>query len=398
MEGECRANTDLLSFMRVQRRREVGPQSSPRRQQARAYQRPDVQPHAAVASAAKRVDGFTTTLQRRALEVASPQHQRRQGAKRGRSGSPLARCQTAQGTEAVQRTAGRAIAQTESVKIDQESFRSFWPLLDESRDYARLSGCRFRSRSFEGVGGPDADFPTEEVSPPDNEENRLARERAAPAVYSFARRLRSGEPSLLQELERAYHIVMAESVRSAMIATCKLMELWPPTPTPPNIALYYDCNFKDFSADVPTIAQRLYNDEERRRSLAARRGELDPVKRQAMMATFIVEFATAAGVSLPDVTAPYDEELQRFQDSASSWEDADAQRRAAGDDEKTHGADENAWESAGAEMRLWPEMFSAAGIASAWTKAMSFSTSATAECGSGRMSRPWSSSQRHAFS
>jgi len=216
-----------------------------------------------------------------------------------------------------------------SLKMDQETFRNFWPLLDESRDYARMSGCRFRSRSFDGVAGerhtqevaPESESITERTHS-DDRENRLvaARARAAPAVYRFAERLRAGEIGLLEEVDKAFRIVMAESVRSAMIATCQTLELWPPSPTPAGIT-GDDCAFEDVSAPLPVIAQRLYNDEQRRSHLTPHKSDMDPMKRRGMMASYIVEFALAAGTAIPPVPTTFDMMLSEFREQAMVWEE-----------------------------------------------------------------------------
>jgi len=220
-----------------------------------------------------------------------------------------------------------------SVKLDQEVFRNFWPLLDNSRDYARLSGCRFRSRSFDGIAGDDSQAAaaserahsddTDDCLPSavDTDDRMIARAHAAPTVYRFAERLRAGETELLEELDKAFRIVMAESVRSAMIATCQVLELWPPSPAPAGVA-DDDCAFEDVSSPVPVIAQRLHNDEKRRQRLTPCEGDMDPMRRRAMMATYIVEFASAAGTSLPELPTTYDMMLSDFKARASQWEQA----------------------------------------------------------------------------
>lgn len=214
------------------------------------------------------------------------------------------------------------------MRLDQETFKNFWPLLDDSRDYARLSGCRFRSRSFDGLAREESHEDVPKASGTrvhsDDPDSCLseARARAAPAVNSFAKRLRAGETALLEELDKAFRIVMAESVRSAMIATCQLLELWPPgvtqmitTGVEPD-----DCAFEDVSAPLPAIAMRLYNDELRRKGLTSQQGDTDPMRRRAMMASFIVDFATAAGAPLPELPETYDMMLKDFKAQASQWE------------------------------------------------------------------------------
>jgi len=213
-----------------------------------------------------------------------------------------------------------------SLRLDQNAFKNFWPLLDDSRDYARLSGCRFRSRSFDGIDSDDSPRQEPEASftagvHSDDADKRLAaaRAQAAPAVYRFAKRLRAGETALLEELDKAFRIVMAEGVRSAMIATCQLLELWPPSAAPAGVA-NDDCTFQDVSAPVPVIAQRLYNDEKQRRRMAGSEGGADPMSRMAMMASFIVEFASAAGVPLPESPKTYEMMLSEFKAQAMAWE------------------------------------------------------------------------------
>lgn len=215
-----------------------------------------------------------------------------------------------------------------SVMLDQEVFKTFWPLLDESRDYARLSGCRFRSRSFDGVGGdqPAADIlettavAARRASSDDTDDRWAdAKARAAPTVYQFARRLRAGEAPLVEELDKAFRIMMAESVRSAMIATCRLLDLWPPPPAQAVVS-DDDCAFEDISAPLLVIAQRLWNDDRRRLRLTPCEGDPDPMRRRAMMATYIVEFANAAGAAMPGTPGMYDRMLIEFRVKAAEWE------------------------------------------------------------------------------
>merc|ERR1719375_1993474 len=95
-----------------------------------------------------------------------------------------------------------------------------------------------------------------------------ARLQAAPAISCFADRLRSGERELVEEISRAYDVVMNESVRNAMVAAFRELGLWPPSPTPAGVGAS-DCDFEDLSAPIPVIAQRIYNDEARRRDEAS---------------------------------------------------------------------------------------------------------------------------------
>merc|ERR1719409_1941295 len=106
-----------------------------------------------------------------------------------------------------------------------------------------------------------------------------------------------------------------------MTATCQLLELWPPSPVPANVS-DDDCAFEDVSAPMPVIAQRLYNDERRRRRLTSCDGDLDPMRRLALMASFIVEFAAAAGVTLPELPITYEMMLVEFKQQTVEWEQA----------------------------------------------------------------------------
>lgn len=226
----------------------------------------------------------------------------------------------------------RTTSEALSARRDEKVFRNFWPLLDDSRDYARMSGCRFRSRSFDGVGGEIAARVCDDAGPEaigaDGHSHTndadlplaAARARAAPSVYRFAERLRARDPALLEELEKAYRIVMSESVRNSMVSTCQVLELWPPSPTPEGV-LEDDCAFEDVSAPIPVIAQRLYNDERRRQKLTFCKGDLDPMRQRAMMAIFIVEFAAAAGGPMPEMPDTYEMMLRDFKSQAVEWEE-----------------------------------------------------------------------------
>lgn len=219
------------------------------------------------------------------------------------------------------------------VKLDLEIFPNFWPLLDDSRDYARLRGCRFRSRSWDGLSGKsatrkqqDSEVTTaasagQSSSAAESAELLRARAQAAPTVYRFAERLRAGEPKLLEELDKATRIVIAEGVRSSMVATCQRLELWPPSSEPAGVQ-DSDCSFEDVTAPLPVIAQRLYNDDRRRHAFTPGKDGLNPMRRQAMMAIFITEFALAAGISLPSAPETYDVMLSEFNAQAAEWDAA----------------------------------------------------------------------------
>jgi hypothetical protein len=195
-----------------------------------------------------------------------------------------------------------------------EAFYHFSPLLAASQGYAGLSGCRFRRDSFRDL---DDEEPEEE---PSASECLLAKRCAAPAVRSFTERLRAREPALLEEAERAYRIVMAESVRNAMVACFRQLDLWPPSPCPPGVGAD-DCAYEDLSASVPVIAQRAWNDQVRRQR------EADSLPgcgvgsslRCAMTASYLVDFVHEVGVELPPEPEQQLALLSDFNAKAERW-------------------------------------------------------------------------------
>jgi len=199
--------------------------------------------------------------------------------------------------EKVESTAGSgALSQMQSC------VKNFAPFLHASQEYSEISGYRFRSSSF-GV-----DFDAVEVL------DREAKLRAAPAVHSFAERLRAGDSALLEELDRAFRIVMAESVRNSIMSNCQQLGIFPPQPRPDNID-DDDCTYEDVSAPLPVIAQRLYNDKVRRQNVVGTR-----LEKRAMTAAYIVDFAAETGVCLPKMPEIYMAMLQDFSERVSDWE------------------------------------------------------------------------------
>jgi len=215
---------------------------------------------------------------------------------------------------------------SEPTFLEESCFQQFAPLVAASRDYAQYSGCRFRSSSFDGVptvtginavpgknlGNVSEPLVVGSVRSRDSGPLLAAKLRAAPAVRGFSERLRAGEPRLLKELERAFCIVMEESVRNAMVSAFQRLDMWPPRPTPAGICME-DCGYEDVSAPLAVVAQRAYNDELHRARDAAEVGGISSATRRAMTAAFLVDFAHAAGLQLP----PMPEAQQaRFHDFA----------------------------------------------------------------------------------
>jgi hypothetical protein len=149
---------------------------------------------------------------------------------------------------------------------------------------------------------------------------------AAPAVKSFGDRLAAGEVALVEELEKAYRIVVAESARNMMIATVKGLNLFPPTPKPQGIS-DDDCSYEDASAPLPVIAQRLYNNNVRRQRDEGMQGRQ---QRRAMTAAFLVDFSHHAGATLPQSPETYQTLLEEFHARHFEYADKEsAKHRAA---------------------------------------------------------------------
>lgn len=203
------------------------------------------------------------------------------------------------------------------VLLDETAFPSFEALVLASKDYARLSGCRFRRSSFDGL--PAFDGPFNQVSEPlvigaqrskDRGPLLRAKLKAAPVAAQFAQRLRSGQPALQQDLDAAFHMVMEESIRNTMIADFLRLGKWPPSPPPPGVD-DGDCNYQDLTAPLDVIAQRTYNDAVSR---ATGHNEDGPDRRyrRAMTATFLIDFAHELGVELPPMMEAQQQRFQRF--------------------------------------------------------------------------------------
>lgn len=237
--------------------------------------------------------------------------------------------------------------------LDEISFRHFAPLLASSQEYAGHTGCRFRGPSFDGIedlaamlarGASSGNPPIRYVDAgpiryADAGSRLAAKLQAAPAVRSFGDRLLAGEPALIEELETAFRIIVAESARNMMIATVKGLGLFPPENLPEGISAE-DCCYEDVSAPLPVIAQRLYNDHVRRQ-----RDECSSARRQqrrSLTAAFLVDFAYEVGAELPGIPETYQTLLQEF---AARNADFKAQDAVVGKDDPGHAEKESVKES-----------------------------------------------------
>lgn len=197
--------------------------------------------------------------------------------------------------------------------LDETVFRHFTPLLHASQSYAALSGCRFRSKSFDGLPKEASDGITIPASisaarARDPGPRLSAKLRASPVVAEFEARLLAKEPGLIEEVERAFRIVMTESVRNAMQGMLQALDMFPPSP-PPRGVEDDDCAYEDVTAPLPVVAQRLYNDKVRRISDIHGAGKL---QKRAMTAAFIVDFAEVTGVELPPLPDTHRDMLQEL--------------------------------------------------------------------------------------
>lgn len=212
--------------------------------------------------------------------------------------------------------------------FDTEAFPAFSPLLEAVEDYAELTGSRFRSSSFDHFG--------ESSEASEDESRRVAKTKAAPLVESYSSRVKLGEEALLAELRTAHSLLMAETVRNAMVSTCKRLDCWPPHPAllpreepvraPPLLlkgAARSGCATRMSSSDdkvavpFPIRAQRLFEEDEVR-------GEQ---RRVARTAAFLVEFMAELAVPQPDLAEGLGRKLQDFTAEAAHWEQEQARLR-----------------------------------------------------------------------
>mmetsp|Transcript_6691 Transcript_6691/g.11721 ORF Transcript_6691/g.11721 Transcript_6691/m.11721 type:complete len:321 (-) Transcript_6691:111-1073(-) len=226
--------------------------------------------------------------------------------------------------------------------LDEDAFPRSRDFLRASQEYASSSGCRFRGEDFRGIcddllaseaPSPSArrDMTSSTALLQDGKKQvpliGAARSRdagplltvklqLADALREYAARLRSADKGLEEELDRALRTVLAESARNAMIAQFQALELWPPAP-PPAID-EEDCAYQDVSAPLPVVAQRLYNDQVRR--LCDSTGVLSGLEARARTASFLIDFAQAIGMPLPETSNTHADLMKELAASVSEWE------------------------------------------------------------------------------
>merc|ERR1719161_2753186 len=115
---------------------------------------------------------------------------------------------------------------------------------------------------------------------------------------------------------------MAESVRTAMISTCKELELFPPPPLKkgPLIVEDEDCAYEDCTAPLPVIGQRLYNDNQKRLAYGECEGRAQQ-KTLVLTALFLTDFAEFAGMTTPPFSPTARSMLSDFAISVAKWMD-----------------------------------------------------------------------------
>lgn len=163
-----------------------------------------------------------------------------------------------------------------------------------------------------------------------------AKLRAAPSVRAFTARVFNCEAELMADLGVAFQLLMSESVRSAMIASCRNADLWPPpqtasTPQRRNVDKEPrdptdSCSCSDGEDDavepdvylpgspweghepLPVTAQRLFEEEAARAAgdAASPDDAGAAAARAARTAAFLADFAHQSGAPTP----PPCEEMQ----------------------------------------------------------------------------------------
>lgn len=203
-------------------------------------------------------------------------------------------------------------------KLDTVTFLPFLELLEACQDYAELSGCRFLKRDFQKqqLEGPVGAKPSA---------IQEAACKAAPTVEEFTQRVLAREEALRECGECAHRLVMTESVRAGIIATCREVGMWPPQPKPSEVP-DDDYSFQDTTAPLAVIAQRAFNDEMRRGQDAL----LQPLSRRATTASFLVDFVTEAGLPPPTLSSQHYDMLEEFMSRVDEWMGNNANAQNAG--------------------------------------------------------------------
>lgn len=181
-----------------------------------------------------------------------------------------------------------------------------------------------------------------------------AKLHALPSVREFARRVRASEPELIQELDTAFALLMSESVRNAMVATCRKMDLWPP----PTSSLRSGGGTVDMGASrwadalpLPLLAQRLYEEEAARHAAdeggAGAEEQGAAAARAARTAAFLVDFAAENVVWKPEMADAQARRLSDFIAHAAEWEHRRQMQSSFREMPRRSKREKQTWRSAG---------------------------------------------------
>merc|ERR1712039_648670 len=99
------------------------------------------------------------------------------------------------------------------------------------------------------------------------------------------------------------------------------LDLWPPDPTPAEV-MENDCMYEDTTVTLNLIAQRFYNDENRRKQEALANNDVSHERLVATTAMFITEFADQNGITLPEMSPKNSAILDGFMARVKEWEDS----------------------------------------------------------------------------
>ena len=211
-------------------------------------------------------------------------------------------------------------------RLDGEAFPSFASLLEACDDYAGHSGCRFILQHFVGIlddmteQDPGALRVAGSARSSDSGPLLAAKLAAAPETRRVAGLLRDGDSSLVKEVNLANQVIAEESLHNAMSATFKALDLWPPSP--PSGVSRDDCAYRDFTAPLPVIAQRTYNEKARR--LADMVGSKERAQRIGQTASFILDFAKETCDLAPTPLQEEQRLLERFTDMVAAYQNPEA--------------------------------------------------------------------------
>jgi hypothetical protein len=181
--------------------------------------------------------------------------------------------------------------------LDTRSFPSFKPFLEATYSYALQKGFRFKLIDW------SVDCNNRDI------------------VDNYIALVREGEEAVLQDVARAAKIAEQGGLRNVMIATCKELELWPPS-SPDRLQ---SVAYTDMSEPMESIAWALYNYEKILDESKAVRQSHDIL---AQTASYIVDFAQAAGERM-EISPSGSQMLMGFLERAKEYTDTHRGKRAS---------------------------------------------------------------------